>query len=117
MKRILSFMLALVLCVGAVPVMATEQSAPVTMQESIGVSGDSSFGNMLAAEIEDELADQQENNGYRIFEVTVADITATVELEAVEDCTLVVGIYTEDGRELLVSGWKEIAAGDTKVTV
>ena len=117
MKRILSFMLVLVLCFGAVPATAAEQSAPVTMQEEFAVSGDSSFGNMLAAEIEDELADQQANNGYRIFEVMVAGTTATVELEAVEDCILVVGVYTEDGRELLVSGWTEIAAGDSLVTV
>ena len=59
LKRILSFVLVLVLCVGAVPAAAAETQPPVSMEESIAVSGDSSFGNMLVAEIEDELADQQ----------------------------------------------------------
>ena len=116
-KRILSFALVLALCVGAVPAMAAETQPPVTLQENIGVSGDSSFGDMLAAEIEDELADQQENNGYRLFSLEISGTTAAVQLEAVEDCTLVVGIYTEDGREMLASGWRDIAAGEREVSV
>lgn len=72
-------------------------------QEQLEVSGNNGVGSLLAKEINGELTEQQENQGYTIFDVTVEGTMATVSLDVIEDCRLIVGIYSEDGKDLLAS--------------
>ncbi len=84
---------------------ATNVAESVSMeQEQLEVSGNNGIGTLLAKEINGELTEQQENQGYTIFDVTVEGKMATVSLNVVEECRLIVGIYSEDGRNLLASG-------------
>lgn len=88
-------------------------------QEQLEVSGNNGVGSLLAKEINGELTEQQENQGYTIFDVTVEGKMATVSLDVIEDCRLIAGIYSEDGKDLLASGVIDVekTAKDAVVTL
>ncbi len=88
-------------------------------QEQLEVSGNNGVGSLLAKEINGELTEQQENQGYTIFDVTVEGKMATVSLDVIEDCRLIAGIYSENGKDLLASGVVDVekTAKDAVVTL
>lgn len=88
-------------------------------QEQLEVSGNNGVGSLLAKEMNGELTKQQENQGYTIFNVTVEEKVATVSLDVVEDCRLIAGIYSEDGKDLLAFGVADVekTAKDVVVTL
>ncbi len=88
-------------------------------QEQLEVSGNNGVGSLLAKEINGELTEQQENQGYTIFDVTVEGKMATVSFDVIEDCRLIAGIYSEDGKDLLASGVIDVekTAKDAVVTL
>ena len=92
---------------GILPAAAEENmmggSTSVT-DTAVDVTGTNSFGNMLAEELEAEAAKQEANAGNNIFEVEVSGNTAKVDYQTTVDCSLVVGIYTEDGKDMLATG-------------
>ncbi|MBQ8188513.1 MAG: DUF4214 domain-containing protein, partial [Lachnospiraceae bacterium] len=49
---------------------------------------------------------------YNVFSIEMTGREAYVELEAVEDCILLVAIYDEAGEQLIASGSLDIVAGD-----
>lgn len=89
----------------------------VEMENGMDVEGTSSFGNLVAAELEGEAQAQEESNGFCIMEIEMEGTEAAVSLEAVEDCTLVVAVYDEAGETIKAVGSREIAAGETEVVV
>ena len=86
---------------------STIQPDTVTENE-IQTEGTNSFGNLLNKELEEKLDEQKENAGYNIFSLEVTGTTVNVELEALEACTLVVGIYDEAGTTMLGSGTADV---------
>ena len=52
-----------------------------------------------------------------VYSVVMDGTKATASIQALEDCTLVVGIYEEDGIRLIATGTADVTAGDTDVTV
>lgn len=84
----------------------------------VSIEGTNSFGNMLTSSLDEKMDEQEDNNGYNVFSVEMADTTiAAVEFETLEDCTLVVGIYDEAGEAMLASGSTEVISGETDVYV
>ena len=86
-------------------------------QGELSVEGDGSVGQMLADKLGGKLAEQEQNNGCFIRSLSVSGSTANVEYETLKNCTLIVCIYTEDGKQLLGSGSKEVERVDTKASV
>ena len=86
---------------------STIQPDTVTENE-IQTEGTNSFGNLLNKELEEKLDEQKENAGYNVFSLEVTGTTVNVELEALEACTLVVGIYDEAGTTMLGSGTADV---------
>ena len=87
------------------------------IDNNMEISGTNSFGNMLSAVIDDELAEQQENAGYNVISVDIVGQTATVELSTLCDSTVVVGIYDEAGEQLLMTASAPVTQEDEYVTV
>ncbi len=87
------------------------------MGNELSIEGTNSFGNLLAESIGSKADEQKENNGYNVFGAEMADTTAVVSFETLEDCMLVVGVYEEDGIKMLHSGSVEVFAGETEASV
>ena len=95
---------------------STIQPDTVTENE-IQTEGTNSFGNLLNKELEEKLDEQKENAGYNVFSLEVTGTTVNVELEALEACTLVVGIYDEAGTTMLGSGTVDVPEKAESATV
>ena len=129
--RLLSVLMAVILGttsgnIGAYAntISGNDASTSKNMKEHVGISeneldveGTSSFGKMFAEAIEEKEYEQQKNNGYNIFSIEMNGNTASVELDAVDDCTLVVGIYDEAGEKLLNVGTTTVTAGSERASL
>ncbi|MEY8333207.1 Ig-like domain-containing protein [Lachnospiraceae bacterium 47-T17] len=89
----------------------------VISEESLTVKGTDSFGEMLASSLSNELDEQDYNNGYNIFSIEVQGKEAEVSFETIEDATLVVGIYDENGTAMLGAGKSEVTAEETEAVI
>ncbi len=74
-----------------------------TSIEDVTVSNSTDLGDLLNNEIAEKEAEQQENMGNNIFSVTVENNVANVEFETTQNSTLVVGIYDEQGIQMITS--------------
>ena len=129
--RLLSVLMAVILGITsgnigayANTISGNDVSTSKNMKEHVGISeneldveGTSSFGKMFAEAIEEKEYEQQKNNGYNIFSIEMNGNTASAELDAVDDCTLVVGIYDEAGEKLLNVGTTTVTAGSEKASL
>lgn len=79
----------------------TESDLTNIQNENIQIKGTNSFGQLLASEISDKTDDINEGNC--IFSVTMNEKEATVEYSLLEDATIIVGIFEEDGIKLLAT--------------
>ncbi len=126
-KRAISLLLATMIMLGVfclAPLSAgaadsdsRENASISNVNDDMQISGVNSFGNMVANAIDDTTEQQEENGGYNVFSVEVSGKTATVSLESLQDASLVVAIYEEDGEKMLASGSADISAGDKTASV
>ena len=70
------------------------------LQENAAIKGNNGVGMLLAEAVNGQQGDETANYpyGYGISDLTYADGVATVKYRAVADATVVVAVYTEDGR-------------------
>lgn len=109
MKRFISMLLILCMVMSMVPAYASaeEQDQQATVDtDDVTLEGTNSIGTMLVEEIQEEQEDQEEESsgGYVILGVTVEGSTATVSFDTMETAQLMVGLYSEDGVQLIASG-------------
>lgn len=136
-KKIVSVLMAftmLISCIGIQPLQAEADAgkkAETAVKEggtdvlddagklvnNVSVEGTNSFGNMLAAEFAEKAEEIEDGNGFFISAIEMEGTEATVSLEAIEDCTLVVAIYDEAGEEMLAVGSGEVTAGEHEAVV
>lgn len=90
----------------------TEDATIVEGEKDIVASGNDSFGNMFAKEINNKVDEQQENNGNNIFSVEMNGNVASVSYEVTQDATLVVGVYDESGDKMLASGYSDVVKNE-----
>ena len=93
---------------------ATELSDPIS---DMTIESTNSFGSLLASELIEKQAEQLANNGCNIFSVEMDGNEATVSYQTVVDCTLVIGIYDEDGTTLYATGTAEVTPDERETTV
>ena len=94
-----------------------QYSGSVSIGDDMKVSGTNAFGSMVAGALSEKSSEQTKNNGYNVFSVEVEGTTAAVSFETREESTLVVGIYDEEGEELLAVGTAEVTKGETETKV
>jgi len=121
-KKLLSFLLVMVMMLGMIPVTVQAETAEPTVstESNVSVEGTNSFGNLLSdaiAEAEAEEVDDEGNGLYSVTDLTIEGNTATVTYEAMEQATLVVAIYSEDGMQLITSGKTTVSPDLTEAEV
>ncbi|SFD32563.1 dockerin type I domain-containing protein [Ruminococcus albus] len=116
LKRILSATTSLTMMfamVNIVPATAQQVSSPQVSStqissDELNIDGTNSFGRMVASVLDEKKDEQNEGNGCNIFSVEINGNIATVDYQTKEDCTLIVGIYSEDGKEMIATGTTEV---------
>nr|MBQ8243785.1 leucine-rich repeat protein [Oscillospiraceae bacterium] len=121
LKRMISFLLAVVLLVGLVPVGAAATETTVDTGE-MTIEGTNALGDLLTEEISayqnaNLTAMDEYESGFSVTNLTFSGATATVTYDAAEEATLVVAVYTEDGLTLLNSAYKTVSPDNTTATV
>ncbi len=85
--------------------------------DMLSMTSTNSFGKMIQKTMTQYNQDTEENAGNKVFSVDVSGKIAKVSFQTDQDCTLIVGIYSEDGTELLAVGEKEVSSEETEVSV
>ena len=116
-KKLISMLLVTVmLCTSVIiPVSATEEQTQTTdstttsiENDDLTVTGTNSFGNLLSDKIQ-ESSSEMTDTGSRISDIQIEGTTATVTYSALEDCTILVGIFDETTDQLLASGKSKVS--------
>lgn len=129
LKRTVAITLSLAMAIGSVIIPTSNKgvhtvyahdsiqstSDTTSIVNDVTISSDNSMGNLLAQKLDTVTTQQEENNGYNVFEVEVDGITVTASLETLSDCQLVVGIYSEDGTQLKAMGKCDVNENSEKV--
>ncbi len=119
-KKVLSFLLCLAMLAELLPVFAHAEDTGATLDNSeVTVAGTNGFGSVLADEIAQGHAQQQEQaaSGYTITDLVFDGSTASVTFDTMEEATLVVALYSEDGQQLLTSGKATVTPENTTASV
>ena len=118
-KRGLSFFLSLVLIFSMIPGVAQAAEAPQAQVDngSLSIGGENSFGTLLSSDVQNYQQQTEKGAGAGVTALTVEAGVATVELRTLETAIVVVGIYSQDGMQLLLSGKTEVQPEDTIVSV
>lgn len=127
MKKTLSVLLAAVLTVSMAFTPITVSAAAVSEEkgleaksnitQDVTVEGTNGAGTLIAQEITAKESELKNNNGCNVFTVEMDGKTASVSFETTKDCTLLVAIYDESGKQMVASGKKEVKKGDAEATV
>ncbi|MCM1330557.1 MAG: leucine-rich repeat domain-containing protein [Ruminococcus sp.] len=86
-------------------------------QNDINVTGNDPFGNMLADEFNAKNDEQEANAGYNVFSVEMQGNAAVVDYEAIQNSTLVVGIYDELGEQLITTSSTGVTAEENQAMI
>ena len=122
-KKFISFLIVTAMLFSSVPITVSatenstsEESAVSVSNDDIAINGTNSFGNLLSAKLEDYTS-EAEDSGSRISDIQITDTTATVTFDAIEDCTILVGIFDETTDQLLASGTTDVTTDQKTVDV
>ncbi|MBQ8927039.1 MAG: hypothetical protein IJ055_02030 [Oscillospiraceae bacterium] len=127
-KHILSALLCAVMTAGTLlPCYAHAVETPdpegAAVLEDSAIAGDmdirseNAFGKLFAQELTEKQHEQLQGSGCTVFSVTMDGNTANVEFQTRCDAALVVGIYDEDGTQLIASGCADVTADDREMAV
>ena len=121
-KRITSLISAIAVTIAILPFSGTTvkikaETDDISPQTSVSASGTNAIGDILSSELNSSLAEQIEDQPYNIISVDMDNNTAKVEYEAEKDCTLIVGIYSEDESRLIASGNAELSCEEEMIDV
>lgn len=124
-KRCISLLLVLGILLGVLAPAA--QAAPVeetatVNADNVTIEGTNGFGDLLAQEVaenqqETETQSKDYPGGYSVTDLQIVDNVATVTYDTMEEATLVVALYTEDGMQLLTSAKATVTPENTEASV
>ena len=123
LKRIISAITGFTLAfsmLGVVPATADSAvSADLNTAEikddEVKLEGNNALGNMLVDKINS--SEENDDMGFTIQNVAVDGKNVTVEYSFVKNCTMIVGIYDDEGTVMLGKGMAEILTGSSSETV
>lgn len=118
LKRIFAFILCLTVMLTVLPLPSMVQVRAAELSGS-EVEDLSDLGQLLgqASKQEQETPAEEYPGGYDLLGLEVVSKVATVEYVAQEDATVIVAVYSEDGRQMLASGNAPALAEATTVEV
>lgn len=121
-KRLISVILALCTMLTTVSGLSFSAQAKEKNVESVDCSSNVSVESDYEAfdifsDAVNEVKDDSVTEVNNISRITFSEKTATVNLKTTINSTLLVGVYTEDEKQLLAVGTKKITSSDTEVTV
>lgn len=125
LKRITAAATALAALTGILPLTAFAEEEPVasvpespisTVDTDYAMEVTDSFGDLLVNAVEEE-TDPETGYASNVVGIEIDGNLAAVEYSAMEDCTLIVGIYDENAQQLLASGSTEISAEEESAQV
>lgn len=96
---------------------AAKSESEYGIENDYEIEATDSFGEMYQTILEENASEQEANGEYGIFSIEVNGTTATVSLQTIEDCTLVVGVYDETGKKLVASGAAKVEMGSERAEV
>ncbi len=108
MKKLLSLFLVLLMLFTSVPMAFATNGATGSAETETQLAAENGMANIINNLTESEKS--EENNGYSIKDVIFEDNTAYVNINVVEQCSLVVAVYDEDTLEMLGSGTETVEA-------
>ena len=120
MKRVISLLLIMVMLTGMLPVFAQAEAAEATVSNGgVMVEATNSFGQLLTSDIQQEQETLQDDlrDGYAITGLEVEGNLVKVAYGTLEAATVVIAVYSEDGRKLICSGKAGVLPEDNRVTV
>ena len=118
MKKIVAFLMCFIITLSVMPVWASaevDNSQPIDTDMSVSLTGTNSVGNLLTDALTDELAQQQQNSGNVVYSVEVNGTSVYADISTAVSCKLVVGIYTEDQKQLISSVSQDVTPDDTDI--
>lgn len=106
-KRVLAVFLIVLTLFTCIPLsaFAVNQNQSNSVETQTTYADDTGMGKIIN-NLTDEKVDN--NSGYVISDLTVKDKIATVKMNVLADCTLVVAVYDEDTLQMLGSGTKQV---------
>ena len=118
-KKLTALVLVLVMVVGLFP---SAQAAPKATVDpgDVTIEGTNGFGSLLSQKINENQsveAPGEYPDGYSVSNLEIEDGVATVTYDSMEEATLVVALYTEDGMQMLTSATTTVGPDDTEATV
>ena len=118
-KKIISTVAAFTIAISAIPYSKTKTNATSkgnNINKQISVGSENSIGNLIGSDISDALTQEKDNTTNRVISIEMDGNEATVDYEIEHDCSLVVGIYSEDDEQLIVTGETNISADNNTVS-
>lgn len=94
-----------------------ENNDVVLNNDMVSMTSTNSFGKMVEKSMTEYNEDTEENSGNKVFSVEVSGTSAKVSFQTAEDCKLIVGIYSEDGTQLLAVGEQKVSCTETETNV
>ena len=125
LKRCISLLLVLGILLSVLA--PATQAAPVEETATVNtgnvtIEGTNGFGELLSREItasQAEAAEAAKNYpaGYSVTDLVIEGRTSTVTYDSMEEATLVVALYTEDGMQLLTSATATVTPNATEAAL
>lgn len=120
-KKIISTVAAFTIAISAIPYTKTKAKATSkgnNINTHISVVGENAIGNIISSDISDALTQEMDNTTNRIISIEMDGNEATVDYEIEHDCSLVVGIYTDDDdKQLVAKCEKDISNEDNNTSL
>lgn len=109
-KRKVAMILSLIMILTSFDVQASANSSidrqkdsPVIATGDLSVKGTNDVGGLVEKAIEENKKEQDKNNGNNIFSVEMREKTFVVDFETLQSCTMLLAIYSDDGKEMISS--------------
>ncbi len=121
LKKLTALLLVLVLVIGLVPAASAAQKTTVD-SSNVSIEGTNGFGSLLSQEISESqteaaAAAADYPGGYTVTDLEIVDGVATVTYDSMEEATLVVALYTEDGMRMVTSAQATVTPDETTAAV
>ncbi|MBQ6831347.1 MAG: leucine-rich repeat domain-containing protein [Oscillospiraceae bacterium] len=119
-KRSLSLLLCCTMLLSVLPAgVSAEETVSTVESDELFAEGTNGLGVLLSEEIEIAQQEQQSayDEGYAVVDLTVENGVAIVEYSSMEEANVIVCLYSEDGLQMLASGYTVVDPEQSYTTV
>lgn len=120
LKRIISALTAVAVMSSSLltQIPAQAEEPVVANNTPVSITGTNSFGTMMASDLQNGMDFNDINTGYSISTITLNDdMTGTAVINAVKDCSVIIAVYDDDGKNLYDSYEFDAEAGSKEYDI